>query len=220
VTAHADLSLGLEGVRKALSVLRTYYGMGAASASMLQSGGEFTAMMQDPTMGGPTIPQLKMTREDGHLLIHDKETGAGTKVIEALEVVESDFAKNLAVVQLAEDDAAADYQETTQTNQHTKTIKEQDVKFNTKEYKSLDKSLSDLSGDKGTDNTELAAVLEYHGKLRERCIAKPESYETSKARREAEIAGLREALSILEGEAVFAQRGKKHGFHGAFLASS
>jgi len=204
-TAHADLSLGLEGVRKALKVLRTHYGQGAASASMLQD---------------PTAPQLKMTRQDGHLLIHGKETEAGTKVIEALEVVESDFAKNLAVVQLAEDDAVADYQETTQANEHHKSEEEQDVKYKTKDYKSLDKSLSDLSGDKDTDNTELSAVLEYYGKLRERCIAKPESYATSKARREAEIAGLREALSILEGEAVFAQRGKKHGLHGAFLASS
>jgi len=49
VKAKRDLELGLEGVRKALSVLRDYYG----GASMLQSTGEASfdaAMMRQPSM--------------------------------------------------------------------------------------------------------------------------------------------------------------------------
>merc|ERR1719359_1524973 len=97
-------------------------------------------------------------------------------------------------------------------------MKEQDAKYKTKEFKSLDKTLRELSGDKETSNTELSAVLEYDAKIKERCIAKPETYETRKGRREAEIAGLREALSILEGESVFVQKGRRHGSH-HFLAT-
>merc|ERR1719387_964609 len=123
-----------------------------------------------------------------------------------LEVVESDFAKNLATEETQEADAEAEYQKTTQTNKVTKTIKDQDVKYKTKEFKGLDKAISELSGDKETANTELSAVLEYDAKIKERCIAKPETYEDRKARREAEISGLKEALSILEGETVFAQK--------------
>jgi len=202
VKAKKDLELGLEGVRKALGVLRDYYG-GAASASMLQNNGEFDAMMQQPAM-----PKK-----------HEKSGGAGGSIISMLEVVESDFAKDLATEETQETDAEVEYQKTTQTNKVTKQIKEQDVKYKTKEFKSLDKTVSELSGDKETAGTELSAVLEYDAKIKERCIAKPETYETRKARRESEVAGLKEALSILEGESAFVQRGKRRGAHSNFLAT-
>merc|ERR1719247_2905427 len=48
--AKEDLSLGLSGVRKALSVLRDYYGSASASASMLQNGMDLEAVMQQPAM--------------------------------------------------------------------------------------------------------------------------------------------------------------------------
>jgi len=202
--AKKDLELGLEGVRKALGVLRDYYGgSAAASAAMLQNNGEFTAMMQQPAM-----PEK-----------HEKAGGAGSSIIGMLEVVESDFAKDLATEETQEADAEVEYQKTSQTNKVTKTIKEQDVKYKTKEFKALDKTIGELSGDKETAGTEQAAVLEYDAKIKERCIAKPETYETRKARREAEVAGLREALSILEGESAFLQHGKKHGRHSHFLSS-
>merc|ERR1719183_3015536 len=89
------------------------------------------------------------------------------------------------------------------------TMKSQDSKYKTKEYKGLDKSISDLSSDRDTTSSELSAVLDYYGKIKGRCIAKPESYEERKARREAEVQGLKEALEILENETAFMQRGKR-----------
>merc|ERR1712113_612283 len=78
VQAKADLELGLEGVRKALGVLRDYYGSAAA-------------LVQQPAK-----PEL-----------HEKATGAGESIIGILEVVESDFATNLAKEETEEADAAA-----------------------------------------------------------------------------------------------------------------
>merc|ERR1719263_2104526 len=114
--------------------------------------------------------------------------------------------KNLAAVESAEADAVSTYDKTTQENKVTKTMKDQDVKYKTKEYKGLDKQISELTSDKATVSTELTAVLDYYGKLKDRCIAKPESYADRAARREAEIAGLKAALNVLENEAAFVQR--------------
>merc|ERR1719293_239838 len=97
----------------------------------------------------------------------------------------------------------------TQENKVTTTLKQQDVKYKTQEFVGLDKAVADLSSDRDTTNSELNAVNEYYGKLKERCIAKPETYEERKARRTAEINGLKEALTILENETAFMQKGKR-----------
>jgi chromosome segregation ATPase len=183
-TAKSELTEGLAGVRKALSVLRDYYG---SAAAMIQKDSDF---MQQPAQ-----PAL-----------HEKAAGAGGSIIDILEVVESDFATNLAKEETEEADAAADYERTTQGNRVTKTIKDQGFKYKTQEATALDKEISELSSDRDTTNNELAAVNEYYGQIRGRCIAKPETYEERRERREAEINGLKEALSILEGETAFLQR--------------
>jgi cell division protein FtsL len=188
VTAKADLELGLKGVRKALSVLRDYYAN------------------EDAFVQQPAMPEK-----------HTKATGAGTSIIGILEVVESDFAKNLAKEQSQEDDAAAEYAEMTQENKVTKTMKDQDLKYKTKEVKGLKKAIADLSSDRDTLGSELSAVNEYYAKLKDRCVAKPETYEERKARREAEISGLKEALNILESETAFLQRKSRHGHGHGFL---
>jgi len=183
-TAKAELELGISGVQKALGVLKDYY---QGSAALVQMN-----------MQQPAAPQG-----------HSKAGGAGGSIIDILEVCESDFTKNLATEELAESDAADVYEKTTQENKLSTTMKSQDAKYKTKEFKGLDKSISDLSGDRDTTNTELSAVLDYYGKIKGRCIAKPESYEERKARREAEVTGLKEALTILENETAFMQRGKR-----------
>merc|ERR1712127_844309 len=84
--------------------------------------------------------------------------------------------------------------------------KDQDVKYKTKESKRLDKYSSELSADLTGVQAELDAVLEYLSKIEGECIAKAESYAARKARFESEIAGLKEALSILESETALVQR--------------
>merc|ERR1719436_2113071 len=95
----------------------------------------------------------------------------------------------------------------------TKKTKEQDVKYKTKEAASLDKAVAELSSDREGVQTELDAILEYLGKLTEKCVAKPEPYEERRKRRDAEIAGCKQALQILESETSFLQRGASTARH-------
>merc|ERR1719506_1566067 len=94
----------------------------------------------------------------------------------------------------------------TKENAIAKVTKEQDVKYKTKEAKELDASVAEATGDRSGAQTELDAVLDYWKSLTDQCVAKVEPYEERKKRREAEIAGLKEALQILSGEAVFLQQ--------------
>jgi len=71
--------------------------------------------------------------------------------------------------------------------------------------KEMEKQNMELSASLHQVKAELDAVMEYFEKIKGKCIAKPETYEEAKKRREAEIAGCKEALSILEGEAALLQ---------------
>merc|ERR1719335_263079 len=187
--AKKDLEEGITGVQGALKVLRDYYEAG--DAALLQ--GNVDALLQQPAK--PTT--------------HSKASGAGGSIIDMLEVIESDFTKNLAQIETEEATAASEYEKMTQENKVTKATKEQDVKYKTKEHTSLDKEVAELTADRTSAETELDAVLEYDAKIKAQCIAKPETYEERKKRREAEIAGLKEALSILEGQSFLQRQSRR-----------
>jgi hypothetical protein len=137
---------------------------------------------------------------------HESAEGAGSGIVGMLEVVESDFTKSLAEMTISEQTSETDYKRETQSNKITKATKDQSVKYKTKEYKGLDQSISEAKSDRSTTQEELDSIVQYLGKLDDICIAKPESYSERRGRREAEIAGLKEALNILNGESVFLQR--------------
>merc|ERR1719387_3038833 len=132
---------------------------------------------------------------------HDKATGAASGIIGMLEVVESDFTKSLAEGTAKEAMAQEEYEKLTQDNKIATTEKETAVKYKTKDKKETEEMLVSLKDDKATVEKEYAAVMEYWEELQGMCIAKPEPYAERKRRREAEIAGLKQALTILEEEA-------------------
>merc|ERR1719440_1463609 len=136
--AKADLEAGIAGVEKALTVLRDYYG--GASAAMIQE--DDWSMIQQPAKP----------------VSHSKSGGAGGSIISILEVCESDFSKDLAGEESAESDAQESYDKQTQENKVQKTMKEQDVKYKTQEFKALDVEITEFASDGETANSEHAAV--------------------------------------------------------------
>merc|ERR1719310_625097 len=172
----AEMELGIEGVKKALMVLREYYSSDKA---------------------------------------HAAAEGAGAGIIGLLEVVESDFTKGLTEMTAQENSAQADYDAYTKENEISTAKKTKSVQYKTQEAASLDKSIAELSTDLDGVTDELNAVLDSLKKLHGMCDEKVEPYAERKARRESEIAGLKQALAILNGEAVLLQKAAKHTLRGA-----
>merc|ERR1719231_697347 len=167
---------GIEGIKKALAVLRDYY-----------------------------------AKKDK---AHSSADGAAGGIVGLLEVVESDFSKGLAEMVSTEDSSATTYDAATKENEVETAMKKKDVEYKTKESVSLDKAVTADSSDRSGVQAELDAIMEYLGKLEDMCVAKAEPYAERKRRRDAEIAGLKQALEILEGEAVLIQQKKKHSLRG------
>jgi len=132
-----------------------------------------------------------------------KALGAEGGIMSLLEVVEADFSQGLAALVANEETAVQHY--TTQVEQNYEleaAAKEADEHFKVKEYKSLDKALSETSSDISGVQSRLDAILQFERTIKKSCTSLPLSYDGRKGRRDQEIAGLKTALESLEGTAL------------------
>jgi hypothetical protein len=144
---------------------------------------------------------------------HVAAEGAGGGVIGLMEVIESDFSKGLAVMIAEEESSAAVYDRQTKENSVEKVTKDKSEHYKSAESVRLDKAISQAKSDRSGTQSELDAVVGYLKQLHDTCIvqrdSKNDTYAVRKSRRDSELAGLKEALEILQGEAVLLQ-GKRH----------
>jgi hypothetical protein len=170
--ASKDFKDSAAAVAKAIDVLSEYY----SSAGFVQTS------QPDASFGGA-------------------KGDVGSTIVSVLEVAESDFTSLLAESEADETSAQESYDKLTQENAITKATKTGDVKGKTSEVKQLEVALGNYKENKATTTEELDAVLTYLDKLKPQCETKVMSYADKKAKREQEIAGLKEALTILSSEA-------------------
>merc|ERR1719287_275465 len=174
VKASTDFKDSAAAVAKAIGVLSDYYN----SAGFVQLSSK-----QAPEFGGA-------------------KGDVGSTIVSILEVAESDFTTLLAEAEADESAQAEAYEKFSQDNTMTKTTKLGDAKGKTNEVKQLEVALDNYKENKATTSEELDAVLMYLDKLKPQCESKVMSYGERKAKREQEIEGLKEALTILSGEAL------------------
>merc|ERR1719272_2426863 len=180
--AISDFRQSADAVGRAMGVLKSFY----EGAALIQTSSKTTR----PSFGGA-------------------KSDTGSSIISVLEVAESDFTRLLAETETAEDAAADAYAQQTKENEVSRATKEADAKGKESEIKSLTVQLGHSKEDHASTSAELDAVLSYIAKLRPQCEEKAMSYAEKKAAREAEIAGLKEALEILEGNTAFFQSSKR-----------
>jgi chromosome segregation ATPase len=167
--ASKDYKDSATAVANAMQVLQDYY-----------ASGSFVQVSQAPEFGGA------------------KTDVAGT-IVSMLEVAESDFSRLLAESEAEESAAKEAYDKLVQDNAVSRAAKQTEVKGNENEVKHLNASLLNYKEDHATTGKELDSVLAYLDKLKPQCETKVMSYAERKAKREQEVEGLKEALSILEG---------------------
>merc|ERR1719324_1048299 len=172
--ASKDYKDSAAAVAKAIDVLSEYYN----SSSFVQ-----VSVWQAPELGGA-------------------KGDVGSTIVSVLEVAESDFTSMLAEAEADESSAVEAYDKLTQENAVTKATKTGAVKAKSSEVKQLEVALGNYKENKATTSDELDAVLAYLDKLKPQCETKVMSYADRKAKREQEITGLKEALTILSGEAL------------------
>jgi chromosome segregation ATPase len=172
LTSSSDFKLSAEAVAKAVGVLSEYYNAGFVQVATHQ-----------PEFGG-------------------EKSDVGSTIISILEVAESDFTKMLAEAEASESSSQAAYDKLADESKITKATKIADAKGKKNEVKQLEVALGNYKENKETTSSELDAVLAYLDKLKPQCETKVMSYAERKAKREQEIAGLKEALTILSAEAL------------------
>jgi len=133
---------------------------------------------------------------------HEEADGAAQGIIGLIEVCESDFTKGLAETISSEESAVRAYDTETKENEIESATKQQDVKYKKQEAASLEKAVSEDSSDRAGVQEELDAVMDVLKQLHDQCDEKAESYKDKTARRAAEVAGLRQALTILSEESA------------------
>merc|ERR1719460_1741229 len=172
VKTSTEYKQSADAVANAIQVLQDYYAQGAFAQSVQRQ------------IPGPDFGSAK--------------TDIGTTIVSMLEVAEADFTRLLAEAETAEKAAASAFEKLSHENAVAKSAKTTESKAKTSEAKSLELSLLNYKEDHAASSKELDAVHAYFEKLKPQCETKVMTYGERKARREQEIEGLKEALSILE----------------------
>jgi len=155
---------------------------------------------------GASFVQLKMqTQSKSKAKARSMESGSGDAaavIIGVLESAQEDFTSLLAETEATESEAESAFEKMMTESKVAKATKLAEAKGKESEVKGTTSSLQMSKEDQASTGKELDAVLAYLDKLKPECESKGPSYEEKKAAREAEIAGLKDALSILSGSGI------------------
>eukprot|EP00746_Dinoflagellata_sp_MGD_P158149 gnl/MRDRNA2_/MRDRNA2_86403_c0_seq3.p1 gnl/MRDRNA2_/MRDRNA2_86403_c0~~gnl/MRDRNA2_/MRDRNA2_86403_c0_seq3.p1 ORF type:complete len:737 (+),score=280.73 gnl/MRDRNA2_/MRDRNA2_86403_c0_seq3:109-2319(+) len=180
VKIDTDFSGAAEAVDDAIDALKEYYG-DSALIQVRSKAKDSSSDSAPPTFGGA------------------KSDSAGG-IVSILETMGEEFRKTVKENAAEERENKKAYEKLMQENKVTLATKEAEIKGAESQIKALDVSLKDTGGDLKMASKEKAAIEEYIAKLKPQCEGRVVPYEERKAKRDAEIAGLKEGLAILEAE--------------------
>lgn len=179
VKAEKDFSEAADAVQDAMDVLKDYYD----NALLLQKNAHETK-----TKGASKAPpKLGGAKQD-----------SASGILSILDTMAGEFTKTVAELQSTEKEQVKAFKDMKKRNFDSKTAKETAIIKAENEIGSLDITLGHATEDQKLVIKELKAIGEYVLKLKPTCEGRPMSYAERKAKRDAEIEGLKEAIAVLE----------------------
>jgi len=187
VKQEKDYKEAADAVEDAIDALKDYYG----DASLVQSAAihvhHTAALVQDKQKAPPALGGAKSDAAGGILSI--------------MQTMQAEFRKEVSKLQSEEREASKSYDTFLHDSKVSKASKNAEIKASESEVKSLAVAVNNIGEDHKLATNELSSIMEYISKLKPQCEGRTVSYAERKARRDAEIQGLKDALSIIEKDA-------------------
>merc|ERR1719159_1465532 len=187
VKQEKDYKEAADAVEDAIDALKDYYG----DASLVQTAEihvhRTAALVQDKQKAPPALGGAKSEASGGILSI--------------MTTMQAEFRKEVSKLQSEEREAVKTYDTFISDSKVSKAAKSAEIKAAKSEVKSLTVAITNIGEDHKMASNELSSIMEYVEKLKPQCEGRTVSYADRKAKRDAEIQGLKEAMSIIEKDA-------------------
>jgi len=165
----ADFKEAAAAVDDAMDVLKDFYG-------------DTSALLQQPA-----APPKLGGRSDA---------SAGG-ILSILDMMSDQFSTTVSTMQREEREAVEAYEKLSNDNENSLTAKKMEIKTSESQIMSLTEAAGDYTIDKTESTKTMDAILAYAEKLKPTCENRVVPYAERKAKREAEIEGLKDAFQIL-----------------------
>jgi len=176
----ADAAAGAEAVKFAITVLQDFYG---------------TALLQRTGRGGVGIRLLEPEIFDGEY--HGKQEASGG-IIAILEIIRSDFERTSEVVGHEEAHATDEFETLERDTNENIEVKQKGIAETQAHVTEFTDKLAEIQQKNKDAKAALDIALAQLEKLKGMCIEGGETWEERNAKREREIAALKEAMAILD----------------------
>merc|ERR1719389_1589180 len=193
----ADANEAQVAVGNALTVLKEFYQKAATATALVQAQGD--ADDADDALVQASFSEEPKKNPFGEST-YNGMGGESTGVVGMLEVIASDFARLESETEMAESQAAKEFERFSYMSAEDKAVKTQETEHRTNLQVKKTATLSETEKDLKVTQGQLDSALAYYDKLKPACIYTGEKYEERVARRQAEIEGLEDALKFFEGQ--------------------
>lgn len=191
--ADADFSGAAEAVDDAIDALKEYYGETSFLQTESDTGEEIFGSDSD---SGSSAERSAQTQP----VLSGARTDTAGGIVSILETIGEEFRKTVKENASTEREAEKAFKKMIVDNKVAKATKTAEIKAATMQINVLTQNLHDFNGDKKMVSGEIAAVNEYVAKLKPQCQGRTVPYAVRKAKRDAEIEGLKEGLAIIDAD--------------------